>query len=132
MEVLKRKGTAIYDKIIKPFAKASKADAKIHAKILNMELPLEPHDLSTFRINSPISVNLEKKPEKSPSLSNSSSSGEENSQSIQLNNQANQSQDQSSDMQEYSADERQGVLGTPSAERFLIYLENGVGLRKKR
>ena len=139
MEALKRKGTAIYDKVIKPFAKASKADAKLHAKILNIELPLEPEEKS-FKIKNPpnniSTINLEQKPEKSPADgSHSSSYCEENSQCIHLKNQEVQSQSNLSGMQEKAEQPRyesHSVLDSPTAERFLTrFVPGNVRMRKR-
>ena len=137
MEILKRRGTAIYGKLVKPFARASKINAKPHAKILNIELPVEPEDVSTLRIRSPMNnistINLEQKLEKSPaSLSHSSSSGEENCQSQNQEAQSESHQSELQGQQEQPVDERHTVLGSPTMEKFLTQFEHGNVRRRKK
>ena len=132
MQKIKRKGISIYDKIIKPFAKASKTDTQLHARVFNIELPQEPHETSTWRGKSPFhnisTINLENKPEKSPPSSHSSSSGEETSQCIQLQNQELQIQNHSAECEKPT----ELQIGSPSVERFLTHIEDGIVRRKKR
>ena len=136
-ESVKRRSMAIYAKLIIPFARQSKIEAKPHAKILNIELPQEPQDITTMKVNSPIinisKINLEPKIEKSPSsLSHSPSSSEESSQNVQLKKQEAQSESPSSERQELPADERNSDIGSPTLGGFLPQFESGIIHQKKR